>query len=56
MVETKEALIASGLTSAAIAGTYLLTEPYMQPGGIAISIFSASFTLSYLGMKDYLPF
>jgi len=56
MVETEEALIASGLTSGAIAGTFLLVEPYMQTGGIAISVFSASFALSYLGMKGYLPF
>jgi len=56
MVDTTEALIASGVTSGAIAGTYLLVEPFMQTGGIAISIFSASFTLSYLGMKGVLPF
>lgn len=56
MVETREAVVASGLTSGAIAGTFLLVEPFMQTGGIAISVFSASFTLSYLGMKEYLPF
>jgi len=56
MVSTEEALISSGLTSAAIAGTYLLVEPYMQTGGVAISVFSASFTLGYLGMKGILPF
>jgi len=56
MVKTEEALIASGLTSAAIAGTYLLAQPYMETGGLAITIFSASFTLSYLGMQDLLPF
>jgi len=56
MVETEEALLASGLTSAAIAGTFLLVEPYMQTGGIAISVFSASFSLSYLGMQGLLPF
>lgn len=56
MVKTREALIASGLTSGAIAGSYLLVQPYMDPPGTAITIFSASLTLSYLGMKDYLPF
>lgn len=56
MVETTEALVASGVTSGAIAGTYLLAQPYMEPGGLAITVFSSSFVLSYLGMKGVLPF
>lgn len=59
MVETREALIASGATSAAIAGTYLIANQAIFPGqegAIAITLFSSSFALSYLGMKNYLPF
>lgn len=56
MVETDEAVVASALTSGAVAGTYLLAEPYMQTGGLAITVFSSSFALSYLGMKGVLPF
>lgn len=56
MVSTEEALVSSGLTSAAIAGIFLLTEKFLGTPGIAVSVFSASFALSYLGMKGVLPF
>lgn len=56
MVETRQALVSSGVTSGAIAGTYLLAQPYMETNGLALTIFSASFVLSYTGMKGYLPF
>jgi len=59
MVDRNEAVIASGITSAAIAGTFLLAKsvPMLNTeGALAITIFSSSFVLSYTGMRGYLPF
>jgi len=59
MVDRNEALIASGVTSLSIAGTYIIANRVVFPGqegALALTVFSASFTLSYLGMRDLLPF
>lgn len=59
MVESSEALIASGLTSAAIAGTFLISYDTVfagQRGALALTVFSSSMVLSYAGMKGWIPF
>lgn len=59
MVENSEALIASGLTSVAIAGTFLIAYDTVfvgQRGALALTVFGSSFALSYAGMKGLLPF